>query len=82
MSTFEIIGVIASVITIVSFLYTIVNSKQFVRRRIARKQQKIQKIENQIFRLGRYPKAFLRINDLRRKQRILQDEINKLSQDL
>ena len=82
MNTLEIIGIAASVITIVSFLYSLINSKQLVRWRIERKQRKIQNIENRIFLLERNPLALMQINRLRTKQGKLRSEIYDLQQDL
>ena len=82
MNTLEIIGIAASVITIVSFLYSLINSKRLVRWRIERKQRKIQNIENRIFLLERNPLALMQINRLRTKQDKLRSEIYDLQQDL
>ena len=86
MNILEIIGVVASVVTIVSFVgslvYKIVTSKSRIRRRITRKEYKIQEIENQIFLLERNPLALMRINQLKMKQAKLQEEIFELQQDL
>lgn len=82
MNTLEIIGIAASVITIVSFLYSLINSKRLVRWRIERKQRKIQNIENRIFLLERNPLALMQINRLRTKQGKLRSEIYDLQQDL
>lgn len=86
MNILEIIGVVASVVTIVSFVgslvYKIVTSKSRIRRKITRKEYKIQEIENQIFLLGRNPLALMRINQLKMKQAKLQEEIFELQQDL
>ena len=86
MNILEIIGVVASVVTIVSFVgslvYKIVTSKSRIRRKITRKEYKIQEIENQIFLLERNPHALMRINQLKMKQAKLQEEIFELQQDL
>ena len=82
MNTLEIIGIAASVITIVSFLYSLINRKRLVRWRIERKQRKIQNIENRIFLLERNPLALMQINRLRMKQDKLRSEIYDLQQDL
>ena len=86
MNILEIIGVVASVVTIVSFVgslvYKIVTSKSRIRRKITRKEYKIQEIENQIFLLERNPLALMRINQLKMKQAKLQEEIFELQQDL
>jgi len=86
MNILEIIGVVASVVTIVSFVgslvYKIVTSKSRIRRRITRKEYKIQEIENQIFLLERNPLALMRINQLKMKQAKLQEEIFELQRDL
>ncbi len=86
MNILEIIGVVASVVTIVSFVgslvYKIVTSKSRIRRKITRKEYKIQEIENQIFLLERNPLALMRINQLKMKQAKLQEEIFELKQDL
>ncbi len=86
MNILELIGVVASVVTIVSFVgslvYKIVTSKSRIRRKITRKEYKIQEIENQIFLLERNPLALMRINQLKMKQAKLQEEIFELQQDL
>ncbi|MBQ7311161.1 MAG: hypothetical protein IJW88_06500 [Alistipes sp.] len=86
MNILEIIGVVASVVTIVSFVgslvYKIVTSKSRIRRKITRKEYKIQEIEKQIFLLERNPLALMRINQLKMKQAKLQEEIFELQQDL
>ena len=86
MNILEIIGVVASVVTIVSFVgslvYKIVTSKSRIRRRVTRKECKIQEIENQIFLLERNPLALMRINQLKMKQAKLQEEIFELQRDL
>ena len=86
MNILELIGVVASVVTIVSFVgslvYKIVTSKSRIRRKITRKEYKIQEIENQIFLLERNPHALMRINQLKMKQAKLQEEIFELQQDL
>ena len=86
MNILEIIGVVASVVTSVSFVgslvYKIVTSKSRIRRKITRKEYKIQEIENQIFLLERNPLALMRINQLKMKQAKLQEEIFELQQDL
>ena len=86
MNILEIIGVVASEVTIVSFVgslvYKIVTSKSRIRRKITRKEYKIQEIENQIFLLERNPLALMRINQLKMKQAKLQEEIFELQQDL
>lgn len=86
MNILEIIGVVASVVTIVSFVgslvYKIVTSKSRIRRKITRKEYKIREIENQIFLLERNPLALMRINQLKMKQAKLQEEIFELQQDL
>lgn len=82
MNTLEIIGIAASVITIVSFLYSLINSKRLVRWRIERKQRKIQELDRQIFILGRDPLALEKINRLEMKRNQLQAEIYDLQQDL
>ena len=86
MNILELIGVVASVVTIVSFVgslvYKIVTSKSRIRRKITRKEYKIQEIEKQIFLLERNPLALMRINQLKMKQAKLQEEIFELKQDL
>jgi hypothetical protein len=86
MNILELIGVVASVVTIVSFVgslvYKIVTSKSRIRRKITRKEYKIQEIEKQIFLLERNPLALMRINQLKMKQAKLQEEIFELQQDL
>ena len=86
MNILELIGVVASVVTIVSFVgslvYKIVTSKSRIRRKSTRKEYKIQEIENQIFLLERNPLALMRINQLKMKQAKLQEEIFELQQDL
>lgn len=86
MNILEIIGVVASVVTIVSFVgslvYKTVTSKSRIRRKITRKEYKIQEIENQIFLLERNPLALMRINQLKMKQAKLQEEIFELQQNL
>lgn len=86
MNILELIGVVTSVVTIVSFVgslvYKIVTSKSRIRRKITRKEYKIQEIEKQIFLLERNPLALMRINQLKMKQAKLQEEIFELQQDL
>ena len=86
MNILELIGVVASVVTIASFVgslvYKIITSKSRIRRKITRKEYKIQEIENQIFLLERNPLALMRINQLKMKQAKLQEEIFELQQDL
>lgn len=86
MNVLEIIGVVASVVTIVSFagslVYKFLTSKSRIRRKIARKEYKMQQIENQIFLLERNPLALIQINQLKMKQNKLQEEIFDLEQDL
>lgn len=86
MSTFEIIGVVASVVTIVSFVGSAVHkfltSKSRIRRKITRKECKIQEIDRQIFILGRDPLALEKINRLEMKRNQLQAEIYELQQNL
>ena len=86
MNILEIIGVVASVVTIVSFVgslvYKIATSKSRIRRKIARKTYKIQEIDNEIFLLERNPLSLMRINQLKMKQNKLQKEIFDLEQYL
>ena len=86
MNILELIGVVASVVTIVSFVgslvYKIVTSKSRIRRKITRKEYKIQELDRQIFILGRDPLALEKINRLEMKRNQLQAEIYELQQNL
>ena len=79
MSTFEII---VSVVSVVGVAFGIWTSKWCTRRRIERKQRRIQMIDTYQFRKYRCNKPCWEMTKLDWKKKKLQEEIEELHKDL
>ncbi|MBR2399951.1 MAG: hypothetical protein IKA96_08345 [Alistipes sp.] len=79
MSTFEII---VSVATIVGVVFSIWTSKWCIRRRIERKQNRIQNIETARFKKYRANRPIFGMDKLDWKEKQLQEDIDELRKDL
>lgn len=77
-----IASVIAALAAVATLIFTIRTSRWSIRKRIARKEIQIQKLENRLFLLQRRPDSILYEGALTTKMRELQDEIDDLYDEM
>ena len=77
-----IASVIAALAAVATLIFTIRTSRWSIRKRIARKEIQIQKLENRLFLLQRRPDCILYEGALTTKMRELQDEIDDLYDEM
>lgn len=77
-----IASVIAALAAVATLIFTIRTSRWSIRKRIARKEIQIQKLENRLFLLQRRPDSILYEGALTTKMRELQDEIDGLYDEM